>query len=156
MLMIFREKEDLICVVWVQDEAGVIPDWILTHRDGCYVGRVSGNGEFLVGSANLPGEDWNTYIAYGGGHTYYPTEELLNIHPNCTMAWFPYKVGDVLPSRAMVTGMLANGHRLFSSLLFHAPANPWVIGIYAERDNAAYYAYSGSNAVTQFDILVSV
>ena len=156
MLMIFREKVDVSCAVWMQDEAGVIPDRILTPRDGNYVGRVSVNGDLLVGNANLPGQNWNTYIAYDGGHTYYPTEELLTIHPNCTMAWFPYKAGDVLPPGAIVTGMLANSRRLYSSLSFHAPANLWVIGKYAEGDTAAYYAFSGSNAVTQFDILASV
>ena len=156
MLMIFREKEDVNCAIWVQDTAGVIPYRILTPRDGCHVGRVSVNGDLLVGSANLPGQNWITYIAYDGGHTYYPTKELLTIHPNCTMAWLPYKAGDVLPPGAMVTGMLANSRGLYSSLSFHAPANLWVIGTYAEGDTVAYYVFSGSNAVTQFDILVSV
>ena len=55
-----------------------------------------------------------------------------------------------------MTGMLANGHRLYSSLSFHAPTNLWVIGTYAEENIVAYHPYSVGNAVTQFNILVSV
>ena len=156
MMMVFRKQEIVSCAVLVQDEAGVIPDRILPPRDGCHVGRVSVNGELLVGNANLPGQNWNTYIAYKGGNTQYPTQELLTIHPDCAMAWYPYSAGDVLPQRAIVTGMLANGHRLYSTLSSHAPANLWVIGTYAEGEIVAYYPYSVSNAATQFDILVSV
>ena len=60
------------------------------------------------------------------------------------------------PLRAIMTGMLANGHRLYSSLSFHAPTNLWVIGTYAEENIVAYHPYSVGNAVTQFNILVSV
>ena len=72
------------------------------------------------------------------------------------MAWVPYTAGDVLPHKAVVTGMLATGRRLYSTLSWHASAGYWCIGSYAEGDTTAYYAYLGSNAVTKFDILVSV
>ena len=85
MMMVFRKQEIVSCAVWVQDEAGVIPDRVLPPRDGCHVGKVSVNGDLLVGNANLPGQNWNTYIAYKGGNTQYPTEELLTIHPDCAM-----------------------------------------------------------------------
>ena len=123
MLMIFQKQEHVDCGVWVEDEFGVIPARMLTPRAGnAYVARVSVNGDLLVGGANLPGQNWNTYIAYHGGHPYYPTEELLTVHPNCTMAWFPYKAGDELPPKAVVTGMLTNGRCLYSSASFHAPS----------------------------------
>ena len=155
MLMVFRKQEHVNCAVWVQDESGVIPGRILSLGDS-HVGRVYNNGDLLVGNANQPGQNWNTYIAREGQQIYFPTEDLLTVHPNCTMAWLPYNAGDSLPSKAVATGGLANGRRLYSSLSFHAPANKWVIGTYAEGDTAAYYAYDGSNAVTLFDILVVV
>ena len=72
------------------------------------------------------------------------------------MAWVPYKARDALPMNAIVTGMLANGRRLYSSLSWYAAVGYWRIGSYAEGDTAAYFAHGGSNAVTEFDILVSV
>ena len=72
------------------------------------------------------------------------------------MAWVPYKAGDVLPMNAIVTGMLANGRRLYSSLSWHASPGYWRVGSYAEGDTVAYYAHGGSNAVNAFDFLVSV
>ena len=94
MLMLFRKQEYVNYAVWVQDEVGVIPDQMLTPRDGCHVGRVSVNGDLLVGNDNLPGQNWNTYIAHNGGNTPYPTKELLTIHPDCAMACCP---ADFLP-----------------------------------------------------------
>ena len=155
MLMIFRKQKRVNCAVWVQDEAGFVPDRILTQGDS-HVGRVSANAGFLAGSAQLPGQNWNTYVAQEGMWKEFPTEDLLTVHPNCTMAWLPYKARDTLPPNAVVTGGLANGRRLYNTLSFHAPENLWLIGTYYEGDAAAYYAYGGSNAVTQFDILVSV
>ena len=155
MLMVFRKQEHVNCAVWVRDESGVIPNRILSLGDS-HVGRVYNNGNLLVGNANQPEQNWNTYIARDGQQIHFLTHDLLTVHPNCTMAWLPYNAGDSLPPKAVVTGGLANDRRLYSSLSFHAPANKWLIGTYAERDTAAYYAYSGSNAVTQFDILVVV
>ena len=120
------------------------------------VGRVSVDGDVLVGQADIQGGDLNTHIAHKGEKIHFPNEDLLTVHPNCTMAWVPCKAGDVIPHTAVVTGMLASGRRLYSTLSWHASAGYWCIGSYAEGDTAAYYAYSGSNAVTRFDILVSV
>ena len=157
MLMIFREEQGVDCKLWVQDEDGVVPDRMMTGAHSKQVvGRVAVDGDILVGQAVNPGGNWNTYIAHEGKQIYFPNEDLLTVHPNCTMAWVPYKAGDVLPHKAVVTGMLATGRRLYSTLSWHASAGYWCIGSYAEGDTAVYYAYHGSNAVTKFDILVSV
>ena len=154
LLMILRDQQDIDCIVWVQDEDGVVPDRMLT--DSYSVGRVSVDGDVLVGQADRPGGNWNTYIAHEGNQIYFPNENILTVHPTCTVAWVPYKAGDILPHTAVGTGMLADDRHLYSTLSWHASAGYWRIGSYAEGDTAAYYAYSGSNAVTEFDILVSV
>ena len=154
-LMIFRELEYVNCVVWVRDQYGVVPDRMLTGPDDAQVGRVSVGDDLLVGQAYTPGQNWWTFIAQNGHEIGYPNEDLLTVHSNCTMAWVPYKVGDVLPHKAIVTGMLATGRRLYSALSWHA-AGYWRIGYYAEGDIAAYYAASSSHTATEFDILISV
>ena len=155
-LMIFRQEKNVECTVWVRDQAGIIPDRVVTPDSLNYVARIAVGGDILVGSGNLPGNNWNTHIAHGGRQIYYPNQDLLTVYPNCTMAWVPYTAGDALPRKAIVTGMLANGRRLYSILSWKANIGQWVVGVYAEKDTAGYYPYSGSNAVTQFDILVSV
>ena len=115
------------CTVWVRDQAGTIPDRVVTHKAFSHVARIAVGGDIL-----------------------------LTVHPNCTMAWVPYTAGDVIPRKAIVTGMLANGRRLYSILSWHAAVGKWIAGVYAEQDAAAYYPYTDSNAVTQFDILVFV
>ena len=144
------------CAVWVWDQNGVVPDRILTGINNGQVGRVLVGDDLLVGQAYKPGQNFNTYIAHNGNQIYFGNEDLLTVHPNCTVAWVPYKAGDALPMNAIVTGMLANGRRLYSSLSWYATAGYWRIGSYAEGDTAAYFAHGGSNAVTEFDILVSV
>ena len=156
MLMIFRHQQHVDCVVWVRDQYGVMPDRMLTGPDDAQVGRITVGGDILVGQAYKPGENWNTYIAHNGNQIYFPNEDLLTVHPNCTVAWVPYKAGDTLPMNAITTGMLANGRRLYSSLSWYAAAGLWRVGSYADGDTAAYFAHSGSNAVTVFDILVFV
>ena len=165
MLMVFRDLEHVDCAVWVQDMVGAVPDRILTTINDGHVGRVTSGGntgsgnipvDILVGQANRPGQNWKTYIAHTGQAMEFPNEELLTVHPNCTMAWVPHKAGDVLPVNAIATGMLANGRRLYSTLSYNNAVFQWIVGVYAEGDNAAHYAYTGSVAVTQFDILVSV
>ena len=156
MLMIFREQENVDCSVWVRDQSGVVPARMLIGPDDAQVGRVTVGDELLVGQAYNPGQNWNTYIAKDGNQIYFPNEDFLTVHANCTMAWLPYTAGDSVPHKAVVTGMLADGRRLYSSLSWHTPCSCWRIGSYAEGDTAAYYAHSGSNAVTDFDILVEV
>ena len=156
MLMIFRELEHVDCVVWVRDQSGVVPDRMLTGQHNAQVGRVVVGKDLLVGQAYKPGENWNTYMAHNGNQIVVQNEDLLTVHPNCTVAWVPYKARDALPMNAIVTGMLANGRRLYSSLSWYAAVGYWRIGSYAEGDTAAYFAHGGSNAVTEFDILVSV
>ena len=155
MLMIFREQGHVDCVVWVRDQSGVVPVRMITGPDDAQIGRVSAEGELLVGQAYRPGQDWYTYIAEDGNWMIFSNEDLLTVHSNCTMAWVPYKAGDSLPREAVVTGMLANGRRLYSSLSWHTPCC-WRIGSYTEGDTVAYYVHSGSKAVTDFDILVEV
>ena len=155
-LMIFRQQEQIECAVWVRDQPGVIPVRIVTPGTDAHVGRIAVGDEVLVGNGNLPGQNWQTYIAHKGRQVSYPNQDFLTTHSNCTMAWVPYTAGDVLPRNAIVTGMLANGRRLYSSLSWHAPISKWISGVYAEKDDAAYYAYAGSIAVRSFDILVSV
>ena len=72
------------------------------------------------------------------------------------MAWVPYRAGDVLPMNAIVTGMLANGRHLYSSLSWYTGLGYWRVGSYAEGNTAAHFAHGTSHAVTEFDILVSV
>ena len=156
MLMIFRHQEHVDCVVWVRDRYGVMPDRMLTGPDDAQIGRIKVGSDFLVGQAYKPGKNWNTYIAHLGNQIYFRNEDFLTVHPNCTVAWVPYKAGDTLPMNAIVTGMLANDLRLYSSLSWHAAAGLWRVGSYAEEDTAAYYAHGGSNAVTEFDVLISV
>ena len=156
MLMIFRQQEHMDCVVWVHDQYGIVPDRMLTGPHNTQVGRVSVGNDLFVGQASLPGQNWNTYVVHNGNQVLFPNEYLLTVHPNCTVAWVPYKAGDVLPMNAIVTGMLANGRRLYSSLSWHASPGYWRVGSYAEGDTVAYYAHGGSNAVNAFDILVSV
>ena len=155
-LMVFRLQQYVECAVWVGDQAGIVPDRIVTTGSAGYVARIAVDGNVLVGNGNKPGENWNTYIAHEGQQIYYPNQDFLTVHPNCTMVWIPYTAGDLLPMNAIVTGMLANGRRLYSSRSWHPPGNTWVAGAYAEDDTAAYYPYSGSNAATSFDILVFV
>ena len=156
MLMIFRHQEHVDCVVWVRDRYGVVPYRMLTGPHNGQVGRVSVGTDILVGQACLPGKNWNTYITHNGRQIHFRNEDLLTVHPNCTVAWVPYKAGDTLPMNAITTGMLANGRRLYSSLSWYAAAGLWRVGFVAEGDTAAYFASSGSNAVTKFDILVFV
>ena len=156
MLMIFRHQEQVDCIVWVRDQYGVMPDRMLTGPDDAQVGRITVGGNILVGQAYKPGDNWNTYIAYNGNQIVSRNEDLLTVQPNCTVAWVPYKAGDTLPMNAIVTGMLANGRRLYSSLSRHKPAGYLRVGSYAKGDTAAYYAHIGSNAVTEFDVLISV
>ena len=144
------------CVVWVRDQYGVMPGRMLTGPDDAQVGRITVGSDILVGQAYKPGENWNTYIAHNGNQIVSRNEDLLTAHPNCTVAWVPYKAGGVLPMNAIVTGMLTNGRRLYSSLSRHKPAGYLSVGSYAEGDTAAYYAHGGSNAVTEFDVLISV
>ena len=154
-LMVFSRQEHKECAVWVRDQAHIVPARIVTTGSGGYVARIAIGGNTLVGNGNLPGQNWNTYIAHEGQQIYYPNQDFLTVHPNCTMAWIPYTAGDILPRKALVTGML-KGRRLYSSRSWHQPGNTWVAGVYAEDDTAAYYPYSGSNAATSFDILVSL
>ena len=156
MLMIFRHQEHVDCVVWVRDQYEVLPRRMLTGPDNGQVGRVSVGNDLLVGQARMPGNFWFTYIAHNGTQIHIRDEDLLTVHPNCTLAWVPYKAGDTLPMNAITTGMLANGRRLYSSLSWYAAAGLWRVGSYAEGDTAAYFAHNGSNAVTEFDILVFV
>ena len=156
MLMIFRPQEHVDCVVWVRDKYGVVPHRMLTGPHNGQVGRVSVGNDLLVGQAGLHGQNWHTYIAHNGNQIYFRNEDLLTVHHNCTVAWLPYKAGDTLPMNAITTGMLANGRRLHSSISWYAAVSLWRIGSYAEGDTAAYFAHSGSNAVTEFDILVFV
>ena len=155
MLMIFREQGHVDCVVWVRDQSGVVPARMITGPDNAQISRVSDDGELLVGQAYNPGQDWYTYIAEDGNWMRFSNEDLRTVHSNCTMAWVPYKAGDSLPRKTVVTGMLADGRRLYSSLSWHTSCC-WRIGSYAEGDTAAYYMHGGSKAVTDFDILVEV
>ena len=154
-LMVFSHQEHEECAVWVGDQAHIVPARIVTTGGGGYVARIAVDGNILVGNGNRPRQGWYTYIAHEGRQIKYPNHDFLTVHLNCTMAWVPYTAGDVLPRRALVTGM-SNGRRLYSSRSWHASANTWVAGVYAESDSAAYYPYSASNAVTSFDILVAV
>ena len=156
MLMIFRHQEQVDCVVWVRDRYGVMPDRMLTGPDDAHVGRITVGSDILVDQAYKPGENWNTYIAHIGDQIVSRNEDLLTVYPNCTLAWVSYKAGDTLPMNAIVTGMLANGRRLYSSLSRHKPAGYLRVDSFAEGDTAAYYAHGGSNAVTEFDVLISV
>ena len=155
MLMVFRELEHVDCVVWVRDQSGVVPDRMLTGPHDAQVGMVTVGNDLLVGQAYAPGRNWKTFIALNGHEISFPNEDLLTVHPNCSVAWIPYKVSDVLPPKSVVTGMLANGCCLYSTLHWHA-AGYWRIGYYVEGGIAAYYATGGSNSATEFDILVSV
>ena len=154
--MVFRHEENMECTVWVRDQAGTIPDRVVTHDAFSHVARIADGGDTLVGSGHDPGEDGLTYIASVGQVTSYPNQDFLTVHPNCTMAWVPYTAGEVIPRKAIVTGMLANGRRLYSTLSWHAPVGKWIAGVYAEQDGTAYYPFTDSNTVTQFDILVFV
>ena len=155
-LMVLRPKQYVECAIWVPDRNGIIPTRLVSLGVNANVGRISVDGNMLVGNAARPGESWNTYTVHEGQMRLYPNQYLLTVHPNCTMAWVPYTAGEVLPEKAVVTGMLANGRRLYCSLSWHTSPGKWAIGVYAEGDTAAYYAHGGSNAVTQFDILVTV
>ena len=153
-LMVFRPEEQVQCAVWVGAQAGITPSRAVTAGSSTYVARVAIGGDVLVGYGLKIGDNFLTFIAHEGQMSNYPSQDLLTVHPNCSMAWVPYTAGDVLPRNALVTGMLANGRRLYSSQSWHVSV--WVAGVYAEEDTAAYYASGGSNAVTQFNILVSV
>ena len=124
-LMVFRQQEQVECAVWVPDQYGIVPARIVVAGSGGYVARIAVDGNVLVGRGDLPGQNWNTYIAHEGRQISSRNEDFLTVHPNCTMAWVPYTAGDVLPRNAIVTGMLANGRRLYSSLSWHAPAGIW-------------------------------
>ena len=155
-LMVFRKEEQVQCAVWVRDQAGIVPTRMVANENGRLVARVAVDGNVLVGVADKPGQNWKTYIAHEGREIFYPNQEFLTVHPNCTMAWIPYTAGDVLPRNAIATGRLANGRRLYSIKSWHAPGRVWVNGVYPEGDTEAYYPYYGSNAVSKFDILVLV
>ena len=155
-LMVFRQEEQVQCAMWVRDQAGIVPAGMVATENKSVVARVAVDGDVLVGVTSHPGQHWNTYIAHEGHQIYYPTQDLLTVHPNCTMAWVPYTAGATLPRNVIVTGMLANGRRLYSILSWYAPGHVWVIGVYAEGDTEAYYPFGGSNAVTKCDILVVV
>ena len=158
-LMIFRDQQDVNCAVWVPDEPGVLDNNRLLYVKNNGVGRVSVNGDLLVGRADKPGQNWNTYIPQPSTdiQVWYRTQELLTVHPDCTMAWVPHTAGDILPPKSIATGMLADGRRLYTIRDLLPPANTvWRIGVYTEGDTAGYYAHSGSNTVTDFEILVVV
>ena len=91
MLMTFRHQENQDCVVWVRDKYGVVPDRMLTGPNNAHVGRVTVGNDLLVGLAGYPGQNLNTYIAHNGNQIYFRNEDLLTVHPNCTVAWVPYK-----------------------------------------------------------------
>ena len=151
-LMIFRDKQDVNCAVWVPDEPGVLDNNRLLYVKNNGVGRVSVNGDLLVGRADKPGENWNTYIPQPStdSQIWYGTEELLTVHPDCTMAWVPHTAVDILHPRSIATGMLADGRRLYTIRALHPPANiVWCIDVYTEGDTAGYFDHGGSNTVTK-------
>ena len=119
MLMVFRELEHLDCVVWVRDQSGVVPDRMFTGPHDARVGRVTVGDDLLVGQAYVQGRNWKTYTAQNGSEISFPNEDLLTVHPNCSVAWVPYKVGDVIPPKSVVTRMFANGRCLYSTLHWH-------------------------------------
>ena len=154
MLVIFREQEHVDCAVWVRDQQSVVPERLLNGSHNTHVGRVFLGDDVVVGATTKPGDNWSTYMVRDGDVVNFRNNDLLTVHPNCTMAWLPYKAGEVLPQKAIVTGILANGRRIYSSASWRAGI--WRIGSYTEGDTTAYYAHSGSNAVKEFDILVAV
>ena len=118
-LMVFRKQEQVECAVWVADQTGITPSRLVAAGGSANVARVAVDGDVLVGSGINPGGDFYTYIAHEGQQIQHRNEDFLTAHPNCTMAWVPYTAGDVLPQRALMTGMLANGRRLYSTRSWH-------------------------------------
>ena len=101
------------CVVWVPDQSGV-PDRMLTGPNDAQVGRVSVRGDLLVGQAYVPGRNYKTYTAQNGSEISFPNEDLLTVHPNCSVAWVPYKVGDVIPQKSYEYHAVSSNYRLQS------------------------------------------
>ena len=117
-LMIFRDQQDVNCAVWVPDEPGVLDNNRLLYVKNNGVGRVSVNGDLLVGRADKPGQNWNTYIPQPSTdiQVWYRTQELLTVHPDCTMAWVPHTAGELQRGCLLTAGVYTP-----SELYFHRP-----------------------------------
>ena len=110
--VVFRETPVNQCYEWVMYSPGdqLGEQMIATDIPWCVVSRLQVNGNDVVSYFVTDSDHcWGTF-----GETEYSTQqgyrcERLRVVEGCTIFWVPYTVGEPLPSRAVIEGVMANG-----------------------------------------------
>ena len=153
VMMVLRHNVEQECLVWNQwDRSNDLPRVVRSKFAPRGVARKVQGNTIHVGTMNVPDNGF-AYFVSNGINIEVIDAELLSVHTNCSLAWMPYKVGDPLPKRAVVTGSL-KGREAYSIRVGSHSSETF--GCYLEGDPAGYYPYHGYRESLNFDILIRV
>ena len=151
--MVLRANLEQNCLVWNQwDTFNDFPRVVSSDTSPRSVARNMQETSIFVGTMNYPG-DGVSFFAIGGNEIMYQDSEPLSVHPNCSLAWMPYTVGDPLPKRAMATGNIEG--RVAYSIRVGSLYDE-TFGFYYKGEQAGYYGHYGYHEVLDFDVLINV
>ena len=155
MTMVLRDSVDQDCLVWNQwDGSSDLPRATRSDKSVRSVARKVQGNNIYPGSMNapLPGNG-GAFFAIDGSEIMFLDAELLSVHPNCSLAWMQYTVGEPLPKRAVVIGNM-EGRNVYSTRVDFT--SDQTFGYYVEGDPAGYYCDYGGRESFDFDILIHV
>ena len=153
MTMVLRDNLKQSCLVWNQwDRFNDFPRVVRSGTSPRSVARNVQEASIFVGAMNCPG-DGEAFFAIEGKEISYQDSEPLSVHPNCSLAWMPYSVGDPLPKRAVATGNIEG--RVAYSIQVGSLYDE-TFGIYYKGKRAGYYGHYGFQEVLEFDVLIGV
>ena len=155
VMMVLRTGAEQECLVWNQwDRSSDLPRVVRSNFIQRSVARKVQGSTIHVGTMNAPapGNGYG-YFAVNGMEKVYPDAEPLSVHPNCSLAWMPYTVGDSLPNRAVVTGNI-EGREAYS--IRTGSSSTECFGVYLKEEAVGFYIRDGYHRVLDFDILIRV
>ena len=180
LLMVFHsvspDQETDAPVTWVHYGGNVanVPsrrvDSSRHYSTSCTVARYQdGQGNHHLGYADFAyqnepekiGDAWIPPVWTEGAETVsqWPNYEIMSVSPFCTLAWVPYKAGDVLPRGAVEGGYMIGEGPTYSVSVYRADAGlrgALKFGEYAAGHSVAYYCFYGVRTATEFNILVRI
>ena len=157
LLMVFRSKETVDCIIW-KHKSVPLPSRTLYTYSTIYQIALCGKQvgpDFLIGQGRA---DHYSYfgVRSTGGQNYGWNASVVTVNPVCTMAWIPFVAGSTLPRTALACGYLAVVGPTYCARIITAEDGELTFGYYVEADEVAYYAWGGASRATKMDILIRV
>ena len=146
-------RNDVECLVWHQwDKSRDSPRVVRSGSMTRSVARKVDGNTIYVGVMNAPWPgNGNGYFVVEGMETEMTGGESLSVHPNCSLAWAPYTVGEPLPKWAVITGII-DGRAAYSIQV----ESDETFGGYIAGDPTGFYGHYGFHECLGFDVLIHV